>query len=171
MMISRSNVNFLLVCCSMSSSSDSLDVSKFAEWEYPWEDISATNLWKRKTQSPDNHQKNTMTIIHCEKHPTLNFAYENPWMSLPFICLWKNVEQKSPNMVCRNHGDLPSKITLNSRYGPPMEALERWGPQGTSRNARCPPAECPTKAMGTPFRGTKNGWIDGFSVRKWCNLC
>jgi len=150
----------------MSSSSDSLDVSKFAEWEYPWEDISATNLWKKKTQSPDNHQKNTMTIIHCEKHPTLNFAYENPWMSLPFICLWKNVEQKSPNMVCRNHGDLPSKITLNSRYGPPMEALERWGPQGTSRNARCPPAECPTKAMGTPFRGTKNGWIDGFSVRK-----
>ena len=122
MMISRSNVNFLLVCCSMSSSSDSLDVSKFAEWEYPWEDISATNLWKKKTQSPDNHQKNTMTIIHCEKHPTLNFAYENPWMSLPFICLWKNVEQKSPQ-----HGvPKPWWFTIQNHL-----KFKVWSPNGS----------------------------------------
>ena len=82
----------------------------------------------------------------CKKHLSLNAGPTKPW--------WFTIQ---------NH--------LKFKVGPQWKPWRGGGPEGTSRNARCPPAECPTKAMGTPFRGTKNAWIDGFKVRKWWNLC
>ena len=122
MMISRSNVNFLLVCCSMSSSSDSLDVSKFAEWEYPWEDISATNLWKKKTQSPDNHQK---------KHHDHNTLRKTPDSEL---CLWKSLDELTFHLLmekCRTkisqHGvKKPWWFTIQNHL-----KFKVWSPNGS----------------------------------------